>query len=313
MPSPDSAGRVVQLDLFRSSLTPKPYCSDDLTTGLRIRSLEYALRCQYIQPNHPNSKLWLVYDIDRATCIDEITDDLNLPAPHIFVQNPDNLHAHAYYGLETPVHLNPNSSKKAIRFAAAVDCAFTTALDADAQYCGLISKNPLHKRWRTYSGHVASYSLSEMSDFVDLEKYGDRRRAMPETGLGRNVNLFNRLRKWSYKAIRQGWPDVNQWHQACLDRAIGYNKTDNPLPSNEVRQTSVSVAKWTHKNFTSEGFSELQSVRGSMKGQKVRDEKLEKAVAMREAGMSIGKIAQELEKSKSTIQSWLKSYESHIR
>jgi len=313
MPSPDFAGRVVQLDLFRSSLTPKPYCTNDLTTGLRIRSLEYALRCQYIQPNHPNSKLWLVYDIDRATCIDEITDDLNLPAPHIFVQNPDNSHAHAYYGLETAVHLNPNSSKKAIRFAAAVDCAFTTALDADAQYCGLIAKNPVHERWRTYSGHVASYSLSEMSEFVDLERFGDRRRVMPETGLGRNVNLFNRLRKWAYKSIRQGWPDIDQWHRACLDRAEAYNLTDNPLPFNEVQHTAQSVAKWTHRYMSPKGFSEIQAVRGSRKGQKVRDEKLDRAVALRKAGMSVRAIAEELQLSKSRIHDWLKVSESHIR
>jgi len=313
MPLPDFAGRVVQLDLFRSSLTPKPYCSNDLTTGLRIRSLEFALCCAYIQPNHPNSKIHMVYDIDRATCIDEITDDLNLPAPHIFVQNPDNLHAHAYYTLETAVHLNPNSSKKAIRFAAAVDCAFTTALDADAQFCGLIAKNPLHERWRTYAGNVASYSLTEMSEYVDLQRYGDRRRAMPETGLGRNVNLFNRLRKWAYKAIRQGWPDIDQWHRACLERAEAYNLTDNPLPANEVQHTAASVAKWTHRNMSPEGFSELQSVRGSRKGQKVRDEKLEQAVAMKLAGMSVRAIAKELEQSKSTIHDWLKVSGSHIR
>jgi len=92
-----------------------------------------------------------VYDIDRPTCVYELTDDLNLPAPHFFVQNPDNQHAHAFYGLETAVHLNLNSSQKAIRFAAAVDCAFTEKMDADGQYTGLIAKNPAHQHWSTYN------------------------------------------------------------------------------------------------------------------------------------------------------------------
>ena len=301
-----STRTISQMSLFHDSLPLKPYCANELTAGLRIRSLEHALRYQHIQPNHPNSKLWLVYDIDRPTCVSEITDDLDLPSPHIFVQNPANQHAHAFYGLEAPVHLNTNSSNKAIRFAAAVDCAFTAGLDADAQYCGLIAKNPVHERWRTYSINSESYSLGEMSEYVDLDPFKDRRRSMPETGLGRNVNLFNRLRKWAYKAIRQGWPDADQWHRACLDRAVGYNQTCNPLPVSEVHATAKSVGKWTYRHFSSAAFSELQAHRGSLKGKTVREVKLDRAVELREAGISIGKIAEELQLSKSTVQYWLK-------
>lgn len=49
---------------------------NDLTAELLIRSIEHLLKHQFIQPNHQNSNLWLVFDIDRATCVDEITDDL---------------------------------------------------------------------------------------------------------------------------------------------------------------------------------------------------------------------------------------------
>ena len=313
MPLPEISGNGKQMDLFCGQLPTKPYCANDLTTGLRIRSVEHALKHQYIQPNHPNSKLWLVFDIDRPTCVAEITDDFNLPAPHIFTQNPDNQHAHAFFGLETAVHLNKHSSTKAIRFAAAVDCAFTERMNADAQYCGLIAKNPLHERWRTYSTNAESYSLGEMSEYVDLVAYNDRRRLMPETGLGRNVNLFNRLRFWAYKAIRQGWPDADQWHRACLDRAVGYNQTDNPLPIGEVKHTATSVAKWTYRHFSADAFSELQSVRGAKKGQAVRDANLDRAIELRAAGLSYMKIADELRIPKPTIARWLKSSQSHIR
>jgi len=313
MPFRKNAEAVAQLDLFQQSLPVKPYCANDVTAGLHIRSVEHALKHQYIQPNHPNSKLWLVFDIDRPTCVHEITDDLNMPAPHIFAQNPDNGHAHAFYGLETAVHLNKNSSSKAIRFAAAVDCAFTVSLDADGQYCGLIAKNPVHKRWRTYSMNVESYSLGEMADYVELAQYGDRRRSMPDTGLGRNVNLFNRLRKWAYKAIRQGWPDSDQWHRACLDRAIGYNRTQNPLPVSEVKSTALSVAKWTYKRFSSEAFSDLQAHRGSLKGKSTRDEKLSRAIELKASGLNQRAIADELEISPQTISNWLKKSKSHIR
>lgn len=295
-----------QLDLFRDSLPTKPYCANNLTIGLRIRNLEHALKHEHIQPNHPNSKLWLVYDIDRPTCVAEITDDFNLPSPHIFVQNPANQHAHAFYGLETAVHMNQHSSKKAIRFAAAVDCAFTERMNADAQYCGLIAKNPLHKRWRTYAMNADSYSLGEMSEYVDLAAFNDRRRSMPDIGIGRNVNLFNRLRFWSYKAIRRGWPDYDQWHRACSDRALGYNHTKNALPIEEVMHIVKSVAKWTHRNFSAESFSELQSHRGSRKGQRVRNEKLDRAIAMYEQGASQQDIATELGITQPTVSNWLK-------
>ena len=301
--------------MFKGSLPVKPYCTNDPTDGLLIRSVEHALQHRYIQPNHPNSKLWLVYDIDRATCVSEITDDLNLPAPHFFVQNALNGHAHVFYGLETAVHLNLHSSQKAIRFAAAVDCALTRDLDADAQYVGLIAKNPANEHWRTYAINAESYDLGELAEYLDLKAFGDRRRSMPDTGLGRNVNLFNLLRVWSYKAIRQGWPDSNQWHRAVLQRAEGYNATDNPLPYREVVATAKSVAKWTYKHFTQESFSRLQASRGSRKGKKRRDELLPQAIRLRAQGATQQAIADELGVTDRTVRNWLKDKtgKSHLR
>lgn len=309
-----------QLDLFSGSLPAKPYCSNDLTAGLVIRNVEHALRCRYIQPNHPNSKLWLVYDIDRPTCVSELTDDLLLPAPHFFVQNPKNQHAHAFYGLETPVHLNVHSSQKAARFAGAVDCALTSKMNADAAYSGLIAKNPVHGYWRTYTVNCEYYELGEISDYLDLDKYGDRRRSLPETGLGRNVNLFNRLRFWSYKAIRQGWPEADQWDRAVLDRAIGYNAAGyhdeetqrSPLPHSEVRNTAKSVAKWTYKHFSQQGFSELQASRGKKKGQKRRDELLPKVLEMRAQGATHQQISDAIGVAKRTVTRWLDENYSHL-
>jgi len=304
-----------QLELFKGALPIRPYCTNDPTNGLMIRTLDHALRCRYIQPNNPNSKLWMVYDIDRPTCVSELTDDLLLPSPHFFVQNKKNQHAHAFYGLEAAIHLNQNSSQKAIRFAAAVDCALTSKMAADGQYSGLIAKNPAHNHWQTYTLNADPYDLGEIADYLDLDTFNDQRRLLPETGLGRNVNLFNRLRKWSYRAIRQGWPDRIQWDRACLDRAVAYNITDNPLPHNEVRHTARSVAKWTYQHFSQTGFSELQSARGSRKGKKRRDELLPKVIEMRAHGASHQAIADAVDVPKRTVGDWLKKHlgGSHIR
>ena len=298
--------RLSQSRIFRDSLPTKPYCTDYLSSGVYIRNVDTALNRRYIQPNHKNSRLWLVYDIDRPTCVHEITDDLDLPAPHFFVQNPKNQHAHAYYGLEAAVHLNQNSSQKAIRFAGAVDCGMTRAMGADAQYAGLIAKNPLHEHWRTHTINSELITLGYLSEYLDLTPYSDKRKNLPDTGIGRNVNLFERLRRWAYKAIRQGWPDLNQWDRACLDRAQAYNQIETPLPISEVRAVARSVSKWTHRNITPTGFSRLQASRGARKGKKTRDEKLQLALDMKAQGNTQQVIADTLGVTQRTIGNWLK-------
>jgi len=317
------APRSTQLDLFKNNLPRKPYCADDLVYGLKIRNIEHAINHRYIQPDHPNSKLWLKFDIDRGTAPDEITDDLNLPCPTIFIQNPKNGHAHALYALENPVHLNPNSSTAALRYAAAVDVSLSLALGADPNYVGLITKNPLHESWRTY-GLAGSYSLAELSDYLDLTQFNDRRKKLPEIGLGRNVLLFETLRSWAYKAIRQGWPQYDRWIKACEDRAQGINNGFvSPLHWSEIKATAKSVAKWTHANISATGFSQWQSVMGKKGGDKntpeqqslkgiasgearwvASEDKRASAILLRSNGMSYRAIAAELGVTHPTVMAW---------
>lgn len=316
-----------QLELFKSNLPRKPYCADELVYGLKIRNIAHAITHRYIQPNHPNSKLWLLFDIDRGISPDEITDDLNLPCPTIFIQNPKNGHAHALYALEAPVHLNHDSSGAAIRFAAAVDVSLSSALDADPNYVGLITKNPLHESWRTYA-LGGSYSLTELSEYLDLTQFNDRRKKLPEIGLGRNVLLFETLRSWSYKAIRQGWPQYDRWLKACEDRAQGINAGfTSPLAWSEVKATAKSVAKWTHAHLSATGFSQWQSAQGkkggvnntpeqqSLKGiasgearWAASEDKRTSAALMRASGMTQATIAREIGVTQKTISIWLSEY-----
>jgi len=100
-----------------------------------------------------------------------------------------------------------------------------------------------------------------------------------------------------------------------LDRAVGYNVADNPLPYGEVRNTAKSVAKWTYKHFTPEGFSQLQASRGSRKGKKRREELMPRVLEMVSQGVSQRAIADELGLTDRTVRNWLKdkSGKSHIR
>jgi hypothetical protein len=85
-------------------------------------------------------------------------------------------------------------------------------------------------------------------------------------GIGRNCTLFDNLRGWAYKAIRQGWPDYNRWLIAVEQRAFSYNNFPVALSINEVRATAKSVARWTYGNITDSDFSHWQSVQGKKGG-----------------------------------------------
>lgn len=258
--------QAIQLDLFRERLPAKPYHTDDLRAGLQVRSAERAALARYIQPNGPTHRWWLVYDIDRpGAALD--WSGRGAPPPSITAMNPANGHAHLIYGLETSVRTAPDAKSAPLRYAAALDCALQRVLDADPAYSGLICKNPLHPHWRVTSWEPRLYTLADLDSWVDLQPAQDRRRRLPDYGLGRNCNLFEQLRQWAYKAIRQGWPDFERWQTACLDRALMYNAGfSTPLDHQEVAHVARSVGKWVHQHFDPAAFSAWQAAQGRKAG-----------------------------------------------
>lgn len=293
------------LALFRQRLPRKPYHTDAVGDGLRIRDVQRALAARYIQPNGPTHRYWLVYDVDRSGAALDWSDS-NAPPPTIVAQNPDNGHAHLIYGLDVPIRTAPDGKSGPLRYAAAVDCALRALLDADPGYSGLICKNPLHPHWRVTEWEPRLYELGDLDSWLDLNAYADRRKRLPGYGLGRNCTLFDKLRLWAYRAIRQGWPDYDRWHEAVLTRARAYNDFEGPLPDSEVKATAKSVARYTHRNFSPAGFSVSQSRRGSRKGSK-RREALEGTVKeMARSGASQREIERQTGVPQRTVGRWLK-------
>lgn len=214
-----------------------------------------AIGYRYIQANHWNSISQLVFDIDRPVCVDEIIHDLLLPAPNLLTRNPTNGHGHAVYFLTNPIHRNSHSRREPLRYAASVEAGLCAALGADFGYTGLLTKNPTHPRWQTEIVHCGGYDLPTLADYVDLTPAN-----RPDYGLGRNVSLFEQLRRWAYRSIRQGWPELQQWRRAVFARAQMLNQQfDNPLHDREVTSTSRSVADWVHDRFDPAAFCARQS------------------------------------------------------
>ncbi|EKN8021237.1 replication initiation protein, partial [Escherichia coli] len=243
----------------------RPYHTDDLAFGLRISGKGRALLARYIQQNQPHAQFWLVFDVDRVgAAID--WSDRNAPAPNITVKNPVNGHAHLLYALNIAVRTVPDASVKALKYAAAIERALCEKLGADVNYSGLICKNPFHLEWQVMEWREEAYTLDELADYLDLSA-SERRSIDKHYGMGRNCHLFEITRKWAYRAIRQGWPAFSPWLDAVIQRVEMYNASlPVPLSPAECRAIGKSIAKYTYRKFSPEGFSAVQAARGRKGG-----------------------------------------------
>ena len=316
-----------QLSLFSERLPHRPYCTDDLSAGLAIRPLQVALERRYIQYNPPSMINWLVYDIDRPYPGFE-SEWRQVAPPNIVVVNPLNQHSHYLYGIAAGVSTTSASREKPRRLLSAIDEGYCYALDADRGFARLVCKNPLSSAWKVQLLREDLYDLSELAEYVDLDAAAERIRKTPKqhrSGLGRNCSLFDSLRAWSYRWVKDYQQlGFDQWHEAVSMRAQKLNIFSTPLPASEIRATARSVAKWTWEHYTghmsassltaegltAEAFSLVQSNLGKM-GMKKRwgdtTSKRLQAVQMAAEGMKQKEIAAALGVSQGSISNWLKS------
>jgi len=268
-----------QQDLFDPARWPRrPYCTDDFEQGLRIRSLKQALTKTYLQANPPHLRVWSIYDIDRPAG-GLAWDDAHLPPPSWATVNKANGHAHLVWGLSAPVLTASMEARQApLRYLNAVESAFRAKLCADDGYSGLITKNPAHPLWWTVRGPEMGYELGYLAEWVDLDKYKARPGVkVAEVGLGRNVTVFDFVRLWAYKQVRQFKGQAGgyvNWQAAVYARCMARNADfGKPMDSRECFHIAKSVAKWVWTKFDVEAsdarFSKLQAVRGT-KGMKSR-------------------------------------------
>jgi len=208
-----------------------------------------------IAPDPPGWLTALRFDIDSegggAAWI-----EAELPAPNLVVINPSNGHAHLIYLLGAWVQTDFGDSRrlKVVRYAAAIERAYTAALGADTAYAGRFHHNPLSCAYVTKIGREAPYSLDELARYVDLTASPQKK--SPPTGIGRNVEIFDRLRRWAYVAVadwRIGTYDA--WCDAVADRGeqiatdVGAESPRGPLAANEVRHIVKSVSRWVWERY----------------------------------------------------------------
>lgn len=261
-------------DLFAdlSRWPRKPYCTNDVASGLRIRPLKQAVTMTHIQCNRPHQCAWIVFDIDRPGA-ENAWRAAGLLEPTWTAVNEQNGHAHVAYGLRVPVLVSGLGARDApMRYLASVESMMGDKLTADPGYAGTITKNPVHTDWRVLRGPQMTYDLSELAaNLPGIEKYRPKCRDVDQVGVGRNVALFDKLRKWAYRSIRPFWGGGlggwNAWLSLCNSRALVMNcDFAVPLGGKEIWHLARSVAKWTWQYTTEQGFSDWQAAQGRKGG-----------------------------------------------
>ena len=237
-----------QLELFEAGLPRYLYAADDFARGLYRFPKVQALTKRFVEANPGKVIRTLTYDIDRPGA----AHDWNLrdaPAPSITVENRENGHAHAIYLLSWPVLkvADGEPASRALRYMAAVQEGLRQRLEADPSYSGLMVKNPRSDYWGVLTWWEDLYDLDALAAKVEreLEHLTDRRKRLPDIGLGRNHNLFNDVRRWAYRVVRLDWSGYDSFRYAVRDRTVELNTFTPPLPDSEVRSIAKSVAGWT--------------------------------------------------------------------
>jgi len=253
------------------TLPHKPYCTNDLG-NLVIRPRQTAVKMRYIQHNPPCMTHFICLDIDHEHGAMRWAEEY-LPRPRWTTQNPANGHAHIVYELKDPVCTSENGSYKAMTYLALIQAGLVRKTRADPAYSNFITKNPLHGHWRTEEWTKETYELDYLAEFVDLLPLTPREQ---ENGLGRNCTLFDTVRKWAYKAIRDNrgsrW---EVWLDSVTRQAMSANMMfSEPLPYSEVKATAKSIAKfcWKQDGYHYNEFITRQSIKGA-KGGKVSKRK----------------------------------------
>lgn len=307
---------VEQLELFEQRLPRKPYCSDSLVEGVKVRPERQARKRRFIQVNPPWLRSWLIFDVDRETGA-LAWEDAGLPEPYWSSQNPANGHAHLAFGLEAPVLLGKHDRAEPMRYLAAVETAMRAAMGADPGYSGLITKNPLHSHWRTlWSYRAGVYDLDYLTEHLDLPKFVNRKRDPEEVGLGRNVTVFDWLRYYAYRSVK-GWKRAGgqgvyvRWQAHLYDLALQRNgEFPQPMDHKECYHIAKSVAHWVWTVFdpdaSDERFSRLQSYRGKQGGRPAMADAQASAQLLRAQGMSNRAIARELGVDEKSVRLWVR-------
>ena len=108
------------------------------------------------------------------------------------------------------------------------------------------------------------YTLDDLGCELDYTDKAPEPIIEREIGAGRNVIVFDSLRRLAYQEVRafKSTGNVDGFFRRVFDLAMGLNiQFYEPMCGGEVRAIAKSVSKWTWRLFSAEGFSAIQRPR----------------------------------------------------
>ena len=272
-----------QLALFGASYRPqRPLCGPAKNGPYRRRERAAALsESPYIETNPACIQSLIITDVDAGD-VAGLPQLVGLPPESWAVRTRNMIGSgHIGYALATPVVLTDAAHRRPINLLARVEWGLRDVLGGDTAYAGRIMKNPLSPGafqdtlWPQdviFPTYTLRELASSLADLGALPSPGDPRPR--QSGVGRNVDVFDRTRTWAYRAIKRYWSSgFSEWSEVVHAKATILNldlerEGREPLPDREILHLSRSISKWVWARFTPEVFSEIQAQRVSKRWDK---------------------------------------------
>ncbi len=212
-------------------------------------SWERAQDLRLIELNPPTQIYWVTFDCDHGDYERWKTAGLLEPA-FITVSRESGRH-HVTYRLRAPVCRSEHAHDRPRKYLNAISEGLRQALDGDAFYVGLLTKNPLHPAWLTIRpAEMPSYTLAQLAETVDLRRAAAPARArtwtnpainMAEVNVGgRNRALFDQVRFWARKNPEnlEGILEFGERSNAQLKQPLSFNEVKSIVSSVECYVTN---------------------------------------------------------------------------
>jgi len=289
-----------QLALFGASYRPqRPLCGPSKSGPYRRRERASALsESAYIEVNPLCIQSLIVTDVDAGD-VSGLPQLVGLPPASWSVRTRNAIGSgHIGYALASPVVLTDAAHRRPINLLSRVEWGIRDVLGGDTAYAGRIMKNPISPGvfqdtlWpqdEIFPTYTLRELASALSDLGALPSPGDSRPR--QSGVGRNIDVFDRTRAWAYRAIKRYWNSgFSEWDEVVHAKARILNldlerEGRIPLPDREILHLSRSISKWVWSRFTPESFSEIQAQRVSRRwGKEVALKRLTDTISRAEEG-----------------------------
>lgn len=270
--------------LFGESWLPrKPLCGEAKDGPKRHRKRIDALEYPYIEVNPLCMQSLVIIDVDSSD-VQDLPLTVGLPRESWAVRTRNEIGTgHIGYALTNPVTLTDAARRRPINLLARIETGLRDVLGGDIAYSGRFMKNPVNPGPAQDTLWLDDPELDPFPTYglKDLAAALAALKALPawndptprkNSGVGRNVDIFNRTRTWGYRAVRSYWDEpATVWDEVVLARATILNlelerEAREPLPEREIFHLSRSISKWIWEKTTRDSFRRIQAHRGRKGG-----------------------------------------------